>query len=132
MSEGEVPEPEVILDFILNLPAFRGQCSVRGESDGQLVTADTPCHACFHADIDAVDYAIGQPIRERFDLQEVMGRFSMGSHSYTLPEGSRAAFKGKYPQTRIGSREFTLRVLAGMVQDLIRIRHGLPIESGSV
>ena len=105
---------------------FRGNFSVRGETRGKPVTLDTLCYDFFHADVDCVDQDIARPIEERFGLERFGVTYGLSAHLYRTIEEGDAFFK-KYPESSIGSNEFTLRRFCAMIYDLVRMRHGLPL-----
>lgn len=117
-----LPSKTDVCHFVQSL--FCGVFSVRGETRGKFVTLDTPCHDFFHADVDGVDHCIARPIEERFGLEHFGVTYGLSNHSYATI-GKESSFFKKYPESSIGSNEFTLRRLCAMVYDLVRMRHGL-------
>lgn len=114
---------EDVYRFVQSL--FLGVHSVRGETRGEPVVLNTPCHDFFHADVDGVDLCIGRPIEERFGLERFGVTYGLSNHSYRTIEKDSCFYK-KYPQNSIGTAEFTLYRFCAMVYDLVRMRHELP------
>jgi hypothetical protein len=124
----EMPKIEEVQEFVLGL--FKNNVSVRGKTKGLPVGLETPCHDCFHADIDDVDMYIGGPLQNQFGLEQFNLRYGLSSHCYTEKElgSSFGVFYEKYPTEKLGDEDFTLTRFSEMIFDLIKIQNGLAIS----
>ncbi|MBS3079315.1 hypothetical protein J4218_04290 [Candidatus Pacearchaeota archaeon] len=123
---GEMPGREEVSQFIYNM--FSAQRSVRGRTNGQLVTPQTPVHDFFHADVDGIDLCIGKPIGKRFGILDMVD-FCIPQHQYQGLGGRQEEFYRKYPLRDLVTERFTLERFANMMYDLVRINRGLELEA---
>jgi len=124
----KTPSLKEIEEFIINLPCFRGEASVRGKTEGQLLTLDTPCQDCFHFDIDGVDMCIIGPIVDKFEIEDFRDILLFPKHFSPKRGDPFYSIYRKYPKKVFGSKKMTLRRFAEMVYDIIRIKNGLSIS----
>jgi hypothetical protein len=121
------PTQKEIESFMMN-NLFNNLLSVRGKTEGELVTLDTPCHDCFHADIDGIDLCIGKPLAYRFGLASLGVEYGVPNHSYVNLGTNEKAFYEKHSKEEIGTAKNTIRNFAETIYDLTRIKSGLSIS----
>ena len=123
----DMPTKDEIEIYLLNL--FKGQRSCRGETKGWLIGNDIPCHDFFHSDVDGQALCIGEPIEEKFGLQDFNFKWGMSHHNFGKMLGeTEKSFYEKYPIEELPTKKRTLKRFAEMIYDLIRIKNGLEIS----
>ena len=123
--ESTMPTKEEVMTYVYSR---LGGNSVRGETIGQPITPQTPCHDCFHADVDGIDIQIGKPIGRQFGIGEMGTDYGIPHHSYHNLGEHKETFYEKYPIEDLSTEKFTLERFAEMMYDLVRIKHDLAPE----
>lgn len=95
---------------------------------GKQVDSRTKVCELFPADRSFIVKAIGQPIEQKFGLQDLGFAGGLPQHDYLfLDADAERRFAEKYPEERVCCESFLLQDFVSMVYDLLRISQDLPI-----
>lgn len=123
-----VPTIKEVEEFMCEL--FECTSPFKGERKGLSVTLDTLCCDFFPPIFKALSMQIGEPIEERFGLEQFNFKLKLRTsyHDFANLGEYSEAFYAKYPKKEILSLNYPLRKFAEMIYDLCLIKNHMSIS----